>query len=281
MLLPYIAAALATGAAIVALFTAQDADQVARFSARYWQWDTAIFGKGFYLRAVEGMAGVQGALAQWAYEKWLVPLTGVLLAAAYVGAYLFRLFLLAFFIAIALGLLGWYLAPAVSPLELGVYPSVAAPREIAEEGEALRARVRQTSGGWSASILFLRDFWQADGGNWLAVSSNPSFHVAAGTLIVAVAFLLHPIAGIAAAVWQLYNMWGTVYLLQHYVIDIVAGVALGALSLIAARALLRLRAPFLASGDAPLYAPLSSLRESVGGFFRTQVEIFRGRKKGR
>jgi len=280
MLLPYLFAALATGAAIVALFAASEPEAVARFSELYWRWDAAVFGNGFYARLVEGMAGLPGALARLAYEQWLTVLTLVVLGAAYTSVYLFRLFLLSFFIAMAVGMGGWLLVPAVSPLELSVYPSVAASPDILQSGEALRERVRrEPANGWSASIAFLRDFWQAEDQDWLAVSSNPSFHVAAGMIVVVVAFLVHPLLGIAAAAWQFYNIMGTVYLLQHYTIDAVAGAALGALALFLAQGLLRLRAPFLAGDDSPFFAPLVTLRESVGNFFRDQVALLRKPKK--
>ncbi len=144
---------------------------------------------------------------------------------------LFRRFILSFALTTLLGLPFWYFYPAISPDEL-YRKNVVGVTDLLPLHEQL-ARTPLT-----ANLL---SFLQSLDGHWssphigqFAVTSFPSMHVAWGVLIAYFATALWWPLGIVAIPYALANAASTVYTLQHYAVDSIAGIIVTLLALLVA-----------------------------------------------
>lgn len=219
------------------LFSTADPARVAEVSRTYMEADRALFGAypPFASQALQRFP----RLDFLATESYFL-LSALIFAAAVASVLrdgLLRKYLLAFFLSIAFSYPFWLAWPAISPQEMY-------RRDIlsADIGPEMRAYVdsHRPSERVSRALTELDRTWIDPEGRLLSVSTNPSMHVAWSVLVMYVAWRLHRLLFAALAPWFIFNALGTVYLLQHYAVDVVGGLAVGLASLAVAGLLLRL-----------------------------------------
>jgi hypothetical protein len=146
-----------------------------------------------------------------------------------------REYTLSLLVATALCLPFWFALPAVAPLQLATFASVS-QFDTFQTLEGKTAVVRDVftqyqDTKWGSVVVGWDGFWeQTYALGWgLPISCNPSMHIIWGVLL---AFYLRKIAkplGVVGVVFLVSEMIGTVFFLQHYLIDVVFGLLVSVL----------------------------------------------------
>lgn len=278
LLLPYVAYlyVLVSGVFIIAwLYASAEFDAVRMYSMFYTDLDIRLFGEGVYARVI-ALFDSSWALSQfitWSYLGLSVVLGVTALILAMTSCRLFREFMLGFFLIIPASIPLWATISAVSPSQ---YLREGEVGEVAPEHQAIahltQNAVTSARPEYKEAIATLERMWeQSEGANSFAVSTNPSMHVAWGFLCVVYAFMVHRALGMVLVVYQLANMIGTVFLLQHYTIDAPLGVALMALVILVARGLIAYEERYMTVNQTWWFAGVILIREEVGKHVRILV----------
>lgn len=194
--------------------------------------------------------------------SWVVSL--VLVALCVFHAKQFRQYVLAFLMVMFLALPGWFALPAVSPSEAYRLNRLRAsvPIDIALETAApivhLHPKVVEFLGQIEA-------FESAPSQGVFAITCFPSLHVAWGMIAVWFGCTLYARSVFLLVPWGMLNAMGAIFTLQHYAIDVVAGMAVAAIAVVLVRRLVALEAR---QGLAP------PVGYDVFGFIRQDAVIF-------
>lgn len=211
------------------------------FSMVYTNWDLALGGSSYYASIISFFDALP-FVGAWIADLYLgLPfvLGSLGLALACYSTRLFREYMFSFFMIALASMPFWYAFPAVSPSQYvreGVVGEVSLTHT--ELSQKTHEAVAGASKSYRENMALLEQMWQPHVGSvsYFAVSTNPSMHVAWGFLCVVYAFMLHRWVGIVVSLYQIANMIATVFLLQHYTVDIPAGIALMALTILMSRA---------------------------------------------
>lgn len=269
LFIPYMTTLVVVSISVSLLFTSQIQEIVSFFSTYYFLLDTKLFGEQFYVSLITNISSLPFLphLLAWAYHDWIWLLALLFFGLVFRSIRLFRFFFFSFFITLTLGMPFWYAAPAVSPLELAVYPSLSLDQNelVADTGEQLRLFAKDNPEHiWTTETLRLKKFWEG-GSDYesFAVSSNPSMHVAIGMILVFFAFHIGRWFCLLFVVWQIPNCIATVYLLQHYTIDIPSGVLMGLLGIALARCVLWIEDSFMRVSEDTYFGLLTDIKEGM------------------
>jgi len=152
----------------------------------------------------------------------------VWLSALVVDVTIFYRIATAFFLSFILSIPFWYAIPAVSPFELytdnvlGVEP----PPRVASALEIFEPNTE-------THMVFdrLRQMKKSGENNSFRITTMPSMHVAWATVVVYFGIMLYSPAAFILIPYYLFNAVGTVYLLQHYAVDIPAGMLIAGVAI--------------------------------------------------
>lgn len=140
-----------------------------------------------------------------------------------------RQFLIAFFVAQVLCSVVWAALPALAPYQLAITDSFANTEYDAVVTEAtspvLDLHTQFAGTQWAETTDAYASEWEAVTADYgYAISSNPSMHVLWGMLLLVFLWRVHWLFGCAAAIFFIFETIGTMFFLQHYLIDLPMGV---------------------------------------------------------
>ena len=239
--------------AIKLLFATAEPHKTAMVSSWLMSIDKAVFGVYpiFALHALSSIPRLEWLLI-FSY-RYLFTILGALFLLLFISKKkrAFRRFVVSFFLCAILALPMWFFAPAVSPQLM--YNKNIFSLDMPKDVEVGLSSLNQSS--YFKAFLNATDrYWLALGTTAIAVSSNPSMHVAWGIIILYFAFVLWRPLGIILVPWSTFNTIATVYTLQHYAVDVFFGVILGVLALVFTRQLFVWEERWCKSGDSSTHA---------------------------
>ncbi len=140
----------------------------------------------------------------------------------------------AFVVTLIISMPLWYMLPALSPLDAYLYPLIA-PTIPADVQRALdRVELNQSIREYTGDLAKLN----SGRANWfLPITCMPSMHIAWVTLIVFFLAVAWRPTLLVTIPYFLLNFMATIYTLQHYTVDVVAGIPLAAVAIMAAYAI--------------------------------------------
>ena len=170
---------------------------------------------------------------------------------------LFRKYVLAFLLTPLLSAPIWFMIPAVSPSDMYLrnVTSIEIPPAIQEATAVVEPRVS----AWLASIEEHKS--QPDKGTY-ANTAFPSMHVAWGTVATFFCILLWRPFALLLIPWMILNIMGAVYTLQHYAIDMIAGLVIAGIAIKVVYLLLELEKKYTQNRYDP-YTALYVLQKDV------------------
>lgn len=268
-----------------------DPGRVASVSTMLMGWDYALFGSyvPFALQAIQ--SDYVDSLLYVAYLGLGAMISLILLILLVAGKqWLIRAFVLSYAATFMLAVPVWYMFPAVTPYELyGREDLLPVSKEsaqyvVAQEGLAsISERVE-----YLQTTLTTENASRPEIGHY-HVPTSPSMHVTWGTLILLFAFMLSKLLGAVVSVWYMFNLVGSFYTLQHYVVDGILGIVIALVGFITTRALLKHEHKYLDVPDQRysflnVYAQESKLlrmRLSVGvqGVLRVWGDVLKGGRR--
>ncbi len=168
-------------------------------------------------------------------------LLGILFSLLFVikPQYFYKAFL-SFVIMFLIGLPLWFFFPAVSPFDAYIYDVFEAP---------LPQYLQPALSGYDPNVhleSFLRsikDLNQESRAQFFAVTTMPSMHIAWAVLILFFGAALWRPLLVFLVPYFLINAFATVYLLQHYTIDIPAGLIVAIISIYLAIMIAKVKTP--------------------------------------
>lgn len=190
-------------------------------SQLYMSMDDKIFG-GYPQIWIQkfSMSNILDYLLIQAYSKLPLFLAIVLIGLLCFNKLYFRKFLIAIFIAPFLAMPFWYALPAVSPNEMyrnNIFSVSSISTTQKQYEEAVTSKRLQT---------YLQDLEEAIANphqKYPLIFTNPSMHVAWGTIITYFAIILWWPLGFIFIPWLIFNILSTLYTLQHYAVDLPCG----------------------------------------------------------
>ncbi len=262
-------ATIATAFSVQLLFNGVDPIHAGVVSNKLMALDKIFFGvyPTFYLQTLI-TNDVLGFVIVKAYA-YLIPVVLLLtVVLVFSKTLLFRKFILAYFIAGAIGIPFWILVPAVSPSsmyrlnELHMTPPVAVMQSLEET---------KFTPYMTSVFEKLDTYWRDPSGKSLNITAFPSMHAAWGIVVAVIAIELWAPLALLVIPWVLAELVGTVYTLQHYAIDTVFGILVGLGALYLSRKILGVEGRYFTDR----YDLFASLRE----FQRQAKKLFCRKKK--
>lgn len=219
------------------LFRSFDSGAMAGASDMLMGFDMFIFGvyPPLFLNSISISPSLTWFLVNsYAY---LPVVLGVLLAYLFcTNMRAFRSLFLAMTISVFLSLPFWIVVPAISPNEMYrrnlLHQNYTPGISIAISTMAMSPYVAR-------AITVVEGMWIDKAGRSFSVSSFPSTHVIWGILILYYAYRMRFILGAVALPLCVANFFGTMLLMEHYAVDAIFGVFIGALAIYCAELLLR------------------------------------------
>ena len=145
---------------------------------------------------------------------------------------LLRRFITAFFVVVMISIPLWYSFPALTPSEM--YKNNVTTTTIDENiKNTISFYLEKTSPRNSRLIDTISNIGSKPEEGYYSVSTFPSMHTAWGLLVLYFSFLIWAPFGIATFFWYILNIIGAMYTLEHYAVDIVSGVIIGVIGIIA------------------------------------------------
>ncbi|HEY4477323.1 MAG TPA: phosphatase PAP2 family protein [Candidatus Paceibacterota bacterium] len=222
------------GVVVKKLDSAPTKDEVIRVSNQLMEIDRRVFGiypplwihsRANFLKPAFDRAS---SLIISSYTMLGIVIGFVWLSALMADVAIFYRMATAFFLSFILSIPFWYMIPAISPFELytenvlGVEPShrVASALETFDPNTETRAVFDR-----------LRHMNKSGENNSFGITTIPSMHIAWATVVVYFGIMLYSPAAFILIPYYLFNAVGTVYLLQHYAVDIPAGMLIAGVAI--------------------------------------------------
>ena len=215
-------------------------DRVVNMSERLMQWDYTVFGS-YVPFALQDLASneVIDYLLVGAYLFLAVFLSLVLIFLIITKPMRYlRLYLFSFFLAAFLATPFWYLFPAVTPNEMYRENKL----EVTESGP-IRDYAKMQSAKTSDRVTTLlaglsQNASRPEEGHY-HVPTFPSMHIAWSVVVVFFAFQIWLPFGSVSFLWGILNIFGSMYTLQHYAVDVLLGLFIGTCAIALSYALIR------------------------------------------
>ncbi|MES2437166.1 MAG: phosphatase PAP2 family protein [Patescibacteria group bacterium] len=219
------------------LFAHQSVERVTEISNWYMMLDKKIFGvyPAFFIHSISYPVFLE-MLIVYSYHAAFLLLLGVLVFAFCMNKKVFRILILSIFISHVLGYACWALWPSIAPSEMYRLNILNAP--ISSDIQASVENMK-LSENLTQEIDKIDSFWIDPAGKLLSVSTNPSMHIVWAILVLYAAMSLWRPSGYILVPWFILNMLGTLFTIQHYGIDIIAGLVLGVATVYIVQKLLR------------------------------------------
>ena len=145
-----------------------------------------------------------------------------IIALAFLNKKIFRQTLVAFFLAFLISIPFFTIIPATSPD--GLYIA----NIFRTSNHNLQIKQSEVFSGFNN---YFHQLWISENNNSYNVSSIPSLHVAWGLIgVLGIIMARKKILSIIFTIWLIFNILGTFYSLQHYAVDVIAGIILGFVS---------------------------------------------------
>jgi len=130
----------------------------------------------------------------------------------------------------------WFLFPAVSPLDAYINNVISTPIPTEIQATVSLYRPNKFVESFLESVKGIdndinKDAKEGDGERFFAITTMPSMHIAWSLLILYFGIILWRPAAVFLIPYFLVNALSTVYLLQHYTIDIFGGLIVGVISI--------------------------------------------------
>ena len=141
-----------------------------------------------------------------------------------------RRFVAAFFLAIMLATPSYYIFPALTPFEM--YRNNVTETVIPENIQTtITPYLEETSPRVAGLIDGISSMGSSPEKGYFHVSTFPSMHIAWGTLALYFSFLISVPLGVVASFWYVFNIFGAMYTMEHYGVDMIGGALVGMLSI--------------------------------------------------
>lgn len=222
------------GFAVYTINTTQSEERIIVASVSVMELDHAIFGvypplwlhradNPFYHLLARNAGMIAGSYGQ----------LGILLSAALLLFLFFRpdLFLrmsLALVLTAALGVPFWISIPALTPHEAFIAnkPAMEIPEPIREE-----LRMFAPPAEIGDILEWIAAYRRSGSGGYWGVTTIPSMHIAWATLLLCYGILLWRPLALFLVPYFIVNAFSTVYLAQHYAVDVIAGILTAAIGI--------------------------------------------------
>lgn len=256
------------------VFNIADPVRTAASSVMFTNWDYAIFGTYPWLSLHSFITA--NWLQKFIFESYLYTTYIMVVLFAVVAlknVFLFRKFLLAYFIVIAMGVPFWIVYPALAPDIMYRSNILNVPVKSDLEEKLDNTNFSENS---KKALSFLEKFWIDQSKDSLPITSFPSMHSAWGIIVTVIGIELWAPLAFVLVPWVLAELIGTLLTLQHYAVDTIFGVILGFIALIIAHRLLDFekRKNF---NKLDLFLALNKLQtkfEKIVSFLRNKSENF-------
>lgn len=212
--------------------------------------------------------------SQWSSIDWLLVFVyanlGLVITLSMIvffiaNTQILRKFLLTLFVVCLLSVPFWYEYPVISPYELymrNIFQLDSSDPFYREAKEIPLA---------SSNYEFLK-YSEGVGSNvekgTFLVTTFPSMHIAWGTLVAFYVISLLPLSAIIVIPWWIVNTISVVYTLQHYTIDIPAGIIAAFVTMFIVHRALLIEKKYYKGKNPPLYI-IDAIREEFKRFYRT------------
>ncbi len=231
-------AILAHGLAIRLLFLSADRTRTIALSHMIMNADLKIFGFSppFFLNDI-----IQSeVLSAWIVQSYLQLLliagcTAIVLL--FRSTYLFRKYMLSYFIAFMISCPFWYTFPVLHPDYM--YRANVLHIEIPEDIQHI-VQTTHFLPAMTKQFDELAKIWVDSENRFLPISNFPSMHAALGIITAAVLIEMWLPFAIIVIPWLVLMLTGTMLLLQHYAVDVMLGIVIGCVALQCATTLLAL-----------------------------------------
>lgn len=164
----------------------------------------------------------------WGYLNVAFQTGGAALILLWNSAARFRVFVAANAIALMLALPMWIAVPVVSPQQYylqNIFHNQFTDVEL-QAINSFKSSARHAY--WEEQMRMLAEFWPTDTARAVAATAFPSMHVAWAVIVLLALWPLGRLWRLIASIWAGLTVLGTILLLQHFVLDIPAGMLLGA-----------------------------------------------------
>jgi len=185
------------------------------------------------------------------YSNTMIVVAGLVFLFAFHSKKLAREYMFALVIASVVSTPFWLLLPAIAPVQLATYESVAvydtAGVLSGQTAVVMELFTKYENTNWAAVVTGWDDFWRQvyDFGWGFPVSCNPSMHIIWGVLVAFYARKIHWFFGAAGIFFLVAEGVGTMLFLQHYLIDIGFGFIIAALVIVLTQKLLTFEKRYL------------------------------------
>lgn len=201
------------------------------------RWDKLIFGTYpiFSIQAwIQDAQLEQIILQTYLHLDWVMG--GVLALLFIFRLHLFRVFILFFSITFAAALAISWLIPALGPGTVYLRPifPLSVPPDIVEAQNHFLPTSQ-----WLVVFDSLWRLWVDPTGKFLAITNFPSLHTAWALGCAYVATRLSRVLALPMLLWLVFIMIGCVYTMQHYGVDVLGGLVLGAAGIVLSEYLIR------------------------------------------
>jgi hypothetical protein len=220
------------------VFLSANTEHTLAWSLQYAQFDAwlGVYGAVDWLVTILGNIPVleQGVFLAYSLTYPLTLGTFFVLSFG-VSVRLAREYGLALLLTVLLCAPGWLLFPAIAPHQLTItdrFDDVPAVASLNEHSEPIRSLyTAHQESQWAANVMTWSVFWETstlrEGG--LAISCNPSMHVVWVTLMTIYLWRVRRVLGCVAGAYLGVVLVATLLYLQHYLIDLIAGLLVAVL----------------------------------------------------
>ncbi len=221
------------------LFHAFSHEHIAFWSANLMQLDEVLFGTyPMYVIQSLGWVPILSSLIIYAYLGTSFFIGGMFIVLLFSDIALMRRFFIVTACAFLLAFPLWYLVPALTPNEMYRHNifELPIPDDIARA-----IRLHPSSGVVEKHTQGIEGIWMDPQKKTTAVTTMPSMHMVWGIEVALFGYLW--LRRRYAVVWAIYvicNTLGTMLLLQHYAVDLIAGALIALCSFVIADMCLRI-----------------------------------------
>lgn len=256
------------------LFNTMNHGKIVRSTLAVSQWDKVFFGN-FSWSAIQGFfsPGLEAVIFN-SYFAIVIIVFATIFTLLFLNKFLFRKFVLAYFLAFLIGLPFWITLPTLGPNMMFRVNQLGAEIPKEESLAISRAKISQES---EKVLNHFSDYYYADKYRSVDITSFPSMHSAWGLIVVFTMIeALGPVVGIFLIPWLIFMLFGTVLTMQHYGIDAVFGIVVGFVALYFAKILLRKEEQYFQDKYQLFYA-LDLMEQSTKKFafsIKSKIEKF-------
>lgn len=203
------------------------------------------------------------ALAPLLIEVYgMLPLIfGILLFIAFLSSNrIFQQMICASLLSCAIGIPFWYYMPALSPLDAFLFNRTGSVLNVSVEDAIEQYRPAEELGPYFKNMEHVVQ------GGFFAVTTMPSMHVAWGLIVLYFSICISVRLALFTVPLFLLNVIATMFTMQHYAVDIIAGLIVGAASIALAAYIYRWKPNIFGIPDKVIAADIQSIKTFFKNF---------------